>query len=510
MSLTKETVPTGLLLGKDSRLSYYDVPDRQRWETVVPGAVFAVNPSGDGRYAVVALGDGTLRWYETRHGKEVLALYVHPDKRWVAWTPEGFYYALPGAESLIGYHLNQGVDHEGKFVKANQLKERYYQPNLIARRLSPEGDRLIAEAVGRLGDVRQVLTRGLPPKVELVSLDAAETPGDYWLKVRVIDQGGGIGPVSLQLDDNEVIQARDPGIPGGSGDIVTARISPPSGQHTIVITARNPLDVASDPISVPLQVQPRSGQPRLHLLAVGIRDYYNDATLARGVRFGAKDAQAMARQFQAQGAKLYAPGKVEVLLDRQATRDGIVAAMARFKDAVTPDDVFVLYLAGHGFAFNGDDYHFVPADASFPDRDTLRRQSLGEALLRSFLSAIKASKTLVMLDSCASAAFFDGRGPGQKGAIERLATLSGRAILAAAAEDKMALEGEGGHGVFTYALLEGLGGVADRDGNGTIEVGELADYVQDRVQEITLRKWSERQVPLRELNGASFPVLPRP
>ena len=54
------------------------------------------------------LGDGTLRWYDARDGKERLALFVHPDaKRWVLFTPEGFYDASPDAESLIGYQLNQ-------------------------------------------------------------------------------------------------------------------------------------------------------------------------------------------------------------------------------------------------------------------------------------------------------------------------------------------------------------------------------------------------------------------
>lgn len=37
------------------------------------------------------------------------------------------------------------------------------------------------------------------------------------------------------------------------------------------------------------------------------------------------------------------------------------------------------------------------------------------------------------------------------------------------------------HGVFTYTLLEGLHGLADRDGNGNVTVSELRVYVSDRV-----------------------------
>ena len=56
----------------------------------------------------------------------------------------------------------------------------------------------------------------------------------------------------------------------------------------------------------------------------------------------------------------------------------------------------------------------------------------------------------------------------------------------------MALEGEGGHGVFTFALLEGLRGAGDRNKNGKIEVGELADYIEE-----TMPSHHEAKVALR-------------
>ena len=86
-----------------------------------------------------------------------------------------------------------------------------------------------------------------------------------------------------------------------------------------------------------------------------------------------------------------------------------------------------------------------------------------------------------------------------------MARLSGRAILAATGTEDMALEGEGQHGVYTYALLEGLQ-KADRNHNGTVEVGELADYVEDLVPEITRKKWHYEQTPYKELQGASFAI----
>ena len=72
----------------------------------------------------------------------------------------------------------------------------------------------------------------------------------------------------------------------------------------------------------------------------------------------------------------------------------------------------------------------------------------------------------------------------------------------------MALEGYKGHGVFTYVLLQGLKGGADRkgNGNGEISINELAEYVSNEVPQITFRKWGYEQFPMQKLYGRSFPI----
>ena len=105
--------------------------------------------------------------------------------------------------------------------------------------------------------------------------------------------------------------------------------------------------------------------------------------------------------------------------------------------------------------------------------------------------------------------FFDPRSRAAQQTIDRLGKLSGRAVLAASSSHQMALEGEAGHGVFTHAIIEGLKR-ADRNNNGMIEVGELADFVEELVPSITQRKWGYEQFPVRRMEGASFPVGRRP
>jgi uncharacterized caspase-like protein len=81
-------------------------------------------------------------------------------------------------------------------------------------------------------------------------------------------------------------------------------------------------------------------------------------------------------------------------------------------------------------------------------------------------------------------------------------------MIAATADDKMAIEGEGGHGAFTYALLEGLRGKADRNRNDSVEVRELADYVEEELPKFT-RKWGYEQFPFSSTEGSSFTLVPK-
>jgi hypothetical protein len=80
----------------------------------------------------------------------------------VLWTPEGFYAASPGGEELIGYHLNQGDDKEGLFIRAQQLGKRFYRPDLISQRLSGN-EQAIQTALRQIGDICQILDQSLPP-----------------------------------------------------------------------------------------------------------------------------------------------------------------------------------------------------------------------------------------------------------------------------------------------------------------------------------------------------------
>jgi len=93
-------------------------------------------------------------------------------------------------------------------------------------------------------------------------------------------------------------------------------------------------------------------------------------------------------------------------------------------------------------------------------------------------------------------------------ALGRLTRAVGRTVLTAATDDEPALEGYRGHGVFTYALLDAIG-QADRNGDGVVDVTELAAYVDERVQQVSLEAFKVAQVPQMKIVGSNFPLTSR-
>ncbi len=468
---------------------------------------WAVNLSGDGRLVIAAFGDGTVRWYRRTDGAALLALFVHPDgQRWVLLTPEGFFQASPGGESLIGYHLNQGPDQEGNFVAVDQLYDLFSRPDLVARRLDDDIEPVLHEALTRIGDVRQVLATGLPPLLALYSpAESTQETLDFTLHFSLTPRNGGVGRVVYRLNGAVVGDptARPPGL-GMPGLRRPFTLQP--GRNEVSVTVYNDKgSIESPPITAVVHVnKAATPQPTLYVLALGITTY-RDHDL--NLRYAASDAEAMVALLRQQGAPLFTDVQVQTLLDGQATLAGIEAAFRQLAARIQPHDVFVLYLSGHGVALDGE-YHFLPWDLVYANRQTLHDGSVHQKRFEQWLGMIPAQQSAILVDTCQAGALTLPRTPEQQWALDKLRWATGRAIIAATTAQQLAIEGHEGHEVFTYVLLQGLRGEADsgRNPDGKVTVDKLATYVIDELPRLTKAKWGYEQLPTRQMEGHSFPL----
>ena len=501
------------VLGTDWRLRGFDAAGQQRWQAPIPSSAFAVNLSEDGRFAVAALGDGTIRWYDAITGVERLALFIHAqDQRWVLFTPEGFYQASPEGDALIGYQVSLGAHREDILIDSAQLAGVFFRPDLITQRLAGQ-EAGVAEAVEAVGDVAEVLAAGRPPVVELLSPAVVESRGEVEFSVRINAGGGSVGDLRLTINGAEV-PTRAVSPPGGG--VVTQRLHLTAGNNVVGFRAARPDGkVLSNEVQVRVRVTSPAQRPVLRVLAVGISQY-DDATYRRGVKFAARDAEKLVERLRAGAQGVYRDVDTRLLTRRTDTSlERIEAELLALTRRAQPEDVVVIFLAGHGKAPEGREYHFIPADF-FYDSDQAfdRGRTLSHGRIEAVLKNLGAGKRLLILDTCDSgSAVVAGRDgtTDQKDALARLMRSTGRYILAAASQQGKALEdGVGGHGVYTAALLEGMNGKAGQPGAPMVDVDSLADYVARRVPELT-RASGYEQRPMRSAQGENFPLLrPRP
>src|SRR5262249_46289992 len=171
-----------------------------------------------------------------------------------------------------------------------------------------------------------------------------------------------------------------------------------------------------------------------------------------------------------------------------------------------PRDTFILFAAAHGYSTktNGR-FYLIPQDHQGGiNPKMLATRAIGQDQLQDWLAnRIRAKRALILLDTCESGALIAGHArsrtdaPAPEAAVGRLHEATGRPVLAAAAVGQAAQEGEIGasgekHGLFTWAVLDALR-TGDRNGNGLIELSELASHVQTVVPRIAAKGGSRGQ-----------------
>jgi WD40 repeat protein len=340
------------LLGTEWFLRLYDREGREKWRVPTRVMSLCTNVSDNGKIALAALGDGTIRWYRLEDGKELLALFPHKDKkRWVLWTPSGYFDASPGAEDLIGWHVNNGQDQTADFFAASKFRSTYYRPDVIAKVLETldekEGIRLANEESGRRPEAS--IQQMLPPVVNILSPpDGAEvstTEVAVRFSIRT-PSGEPVTGIKALVGGRPVSTQRAVQIVPKEEDIREIKIPIPEGGSQISIVAENRFS-ASEPATVRVkwigQAQKEEFviKPKLYVLAVGISKY-EDKNLALG--FAAKDASDLAGAIQKQKGELYRDVVIRLLTNEKATKDEILDGLEWIQKETTSKDVAIVFL----------------------------------------------------------------------------------------------------------------------------------------------------------------------
>ncbi len=510
----------------------FDATGEELWSTHEDSEALGVNFSADGEVAVAALADGSLRWLRWGDGKELLALFVEPrTRKWVAWTPTGYYMASAGGEDLIGWQVNRGWEQAADFFPASQFRAQYLRPDIVKLVLKTKNE---AEAVRQANAVAQreaakSVPVALPPVVAITSpaegshFSADSVEISYSLRT---SSGEPIDRLDVFADGEPIKATGFAATKGGDATgkvLVTlpkkdARLSiiAHSGELTSApasakLIYERPL-VAAPPASA--AAAPPDRRPKLYALLVGVTNY--DDNKLNDIHFGARDAEGLADALERQKGGLYADVQTKIIdfptrpdlagkVIGPPTRDSVFRGLYWLKHEATDNDLVVVFLSGHGYRDFSDPrqgFWFLTREAKTDELPTTAIS--GEDLYRQ-ISALPGKK-IMFVDAChvgteltaSTMALPTETFPNMDKVVNDFTTAgSGIVVYAASQAIELAHEDQAGqHGAFAEALIEALGQGKGSSPDGNITTDLLDYYILERVKALT--------------GGKQHPVFHRP
>jgi len=247
----------------------------------------------------------------------------------------------------------------------------------------------------------------------------------------------------------------------------------------------------------------------LWVMSVGVSQY-EDARI--NLKYADHDAQRIAQMLKTQEGVLFKEVMTHVLVNEQATREGILQGMSEFLGQAGPGDVVLIFIAGHGLADRQTDtYYFVPHNAN---AENLIYAGLPMPMFDEAVKRLRnnVDKLILWMDTCHSgAATVGARGVNVgEDLAEALNAASGQYVLSASKAGEESLEddayrlkgSERGHGAFTFSLLKGLHGDA-ADSNKVVWLSGLFSHVSKDVPRLTRGK----QHPYGDVRGTDLPLF---
>ena len=476
--------------------------------------VWGISPSSDGKYVAAGSQDQTIRLWNLETGEPLVSLFVSPGGEWVCWTRSGYYHASPGGERYIGWHFNRGMHKLGEFFPSYVFREQFHHPELVRQTVLLGS---YEDAIKEVGVKKVVVAEVLPPRIDWVFPRIAR--GDHsdrkvLVKAEINSPNGALEEVKLLLNGKTI--KSEIHLDGNSHTFEEGILLEP-GENRLTVFARNEhaghlsseriLEVPEALVPVPNlspqldQLDPESLlKPNLYALVVGVSDYANPNIPS--LNFCDEDAEAIASLFEGQGGGLFANVEIRLLLDQDASENGIQAGLDWLEVSATQKDFVVLFLAAHGLNDAKGNFYLLPHDA---DPEQLRSTGVAWDDFGDILGNLP-SRVLMFLDTCHSgrlganlfALANHGKGArtrslGLKSVFDNSEAIreltsdeNGVVIMAASTGNEESIEHEDWeHGAFTLGILEGLRGAADINSDGVIHLRELDFFVSDRVKALT-------------------------
>jgi WD40 repeat protein len=474
--------------------------------------VTSVAFSPNGRLVLTGSLDQTTKLWDAATGRLLATLVSFNDGTWAVVDPDGRYDASNGGD-VEGLHWVVGNTP----VALSQLKERYYEPGLLAKVMGFNQE--------PFRPVGAFISPKLFPEVEV----KPPPEGTTRLTVHLKNQGGGIGKVRVLVNGKELAaDARgskvDPNATEATltVDLKGASVKPGQSNEITVLAwnAEGYLSSRGFRMEWKAPGEERADPPEVYAIVVGTNQYSNPAL---SLRFSGKDAADVAEAIRLSARRLFGAERVHLTLltdfagakdAEPATRASVSAAFQAARKA-KPGDILIVYLSGHGVAAPDGEYWYLTPEAHGTDlSDPAVRTASGisSSELTEWLKAVPALKQVMILDTCAAGAaaakLTETRAltSDQVRAIERMKDRTGLHVLMGSSANAVSYEAsQYGQGLLTYALLEGMRGAALRD-EQFVDVQKLFTHAVDQVPRLATSIGGVQRPLVSAPKGSTFDI----
>ncbi|NME72133.1 caspase family protein [Flammeovirga aprica] len=448
----------------------------------------------------------------------------------VGWVVEHYSGLFDASEANMN-NLYYVVDNET--IDLGQLQGMYWEPGLGTKLFNGQP----------LREVPLLNTVSLYPEANLY------TKNDK-LHIEVFDRGGGIGKVSVLVNNKEVLDDVSQyklGIDVNHLNLNILKQKQQTIKYVVPMDTLSYLFQSGEALNnITVKVENQQGTlsgrgltikhkskntqkeiPSFYGIVIGVSDYRGNTL---DLKYAASDAEKIASSIQESAEELFGEHRVKVDLFStnaedplyQPSKQNIKRSFDSLQNVANPSDVLFVFLAGHGMAVqeqNGDeDFYYLTKDMMTADlKDTSIRDSYtiaGKEWL-DWMKKIPITRQVFIMDACNAGKFAETiiamRNVDDESvrlrALERVRSRSGMYLLAGSAADKVSYESTMyGQGLLTYALL-------DYVKRGNLRKGEFLDVQMmfgnavDEVPRLAERFGASQQPEMRVPEGGdSFDI----
>lgn len=443
-----------------------------------------------------------------------LNIFIAKNNEWVIWNNKGYFKASPNGASYIGWYVYKGEDQNAEFYTADKLFDNYYKPGIINElALSDESTVTILRKAGDAAKTSIAQQVSNMPVLKLAAPSVSEKAAQKNISLVIdVDNKDFISELLLFQNGKRITVSPDI-FRGISLPSITIPVELVTGENTFIVSALNQSRVETTPLKFSISFGGTKASSSLYIMAVGVDKYKNSRY---NLNYAKADARGIAAQLASSSSKIFKDIIVDSLFDDNATTENIAERINRLKSQIKPEDVFLFYYAGHGIMSD-------PADGSKSDfylvlhkvtqmqgnDEVLKTNGLSASRLRDLLLEVPAQKQLILFDACNSGGALTTftRGAAEEAAIFQLARSTGFTVLASTNQEQLAAELKDlKHGIFTYAIINGLKGEADLKKDGKITVKEIELYLNEIIPVLSEKYKGVQQYPQSFSRGMDFPL----